>query len=421
RDYHFKALYKIYKELFKNLNGKENNLVIINQRRPVTYDLESIKILKKSNCKLISKNNLFKKNDWKEIKELRKEFSEKLLNIWDNENFKDIFKINDFEFWTIIKNDFKQVFTKRINEYIESVFFAKKIFSNINISCILSLYDIGETEKVFLKSKNENIDSFLLEHGFGLLFEDSKTFGTLASYDNFRDNIVVWSSQQKQFLISNYKIKPNKIFAIGSPRHDQLLKIKKSSTNKKFLQVLIAPTPITQIQGFDTSEIHEKFENTITKLCQIFERYENVKIIFKLHPSQSGHNNEIKQIIQKYSKKIPIYLLNSVSNLIQKSDAVITITPEGWAPSTIVLESMILGKPVMNIVLDEKIYEFEYIKQNAVIAIPYIKNLENEIQQILFDNKLREELIKNSKIFVKNFLNNHGSASKKLADILRSY
>lgn len=411
----------VYKELFKNLNGKENNLVIINQRRPVTYDLESIKILKKSNCKLISKNNLFKKNDWKEIKELRKEFSEKLLNIWDNENFKDIFKINDFEFWTIIKNDFKQVFTKRINEYIESVFFAKKIFSNINISCILSLYDIGETEKVFLKSKNENIDSFLLEHGFGLLFEDSKTFGTLASYDNFRDNIVVWSSQQKQFLISNYKIKPNKIFAIGSPRHDQLLKIKKSSTNKKFLQVLIAPTPITQIQGFDTSEIHEKFENTITKLCQIFERYENVKIIFKLHPSQSGHNNEIKQIIQKYSKKIPIYLLNSVSNLIQKSDAVITITPEGWAPSTIVLESMILGKPVMNIVLDEKIYEFEYIKQNAVIAIPYIKNLENEIQQILFDNKLREELIKNSKIFVKNFLNNHGSASKKLADILRSY
>ena len=82
---------------------------------------------------------------------------------------------------------------------------------------------------------------------------------------------------------------------------------------------------------------------------------------------------------------------------------------------------MILEKPVMNIVLDGKMYEFEYIKQNAVIAIPITSDLEKEIKQILFNKELRENLTINSRKFVKSFLNNQGVASKKLADVLRSY
>jgi len=411
----------VYKDLFENLNFKNTNLIIINQRRPVTYDLKSIKVLKKSNCKLISKKDLFEKKDLLEIKKMKQEFSQKLFNFWDNDNLNKIFTIGDFIFWPIIKNDLKEVFTRRIDEYVESVFFAKKVFSKINITSILSLYDIGETEKVFLESKNENIKSLLLEHGFSLFFNDSKTYASLRSYDNFKDSIVVWSNQQKQFLISNFKINPNKIFDIGSPRHDPLTKIKTKKSNKQNLQVLIAPTPIVSLQGLDTSDLHEKFEEVIIKLCKILENFDNVEISFKIHPSQQGHNNEIKQIIQKYSKKIPIYLLNPISELIQESDLIITITPEGWSPSTIILESMILKKPVMNIVLDEKMYEFEYIKKNAVIAIPHTADLQNEIKEILFNQELRKNLVENSKMFVKDFLKNPGSASKELADVIGKY
>jgi len=410
----------VYDELFKNLNNKDNNLIIINQRRPVTYDLKSIKVLKKSNCKLISKKDLFEKKDLEEIAKVKKEFSQKKINFWDDGSLNKIFKNDDLIFGSLIKNELKEVFSKRIDEYIESVFFAKKIFSKINISCILSLYDIGETEKVFLESKDKIVKSFLLEHGFGLFFDDTKTFASLASYDNFRDDIIVWSDFQKQFLISNYKINSDRIFALGSPRHDLLNKNKEIDKKVGNFQVLIAPTPITQLQGFDTSDIHEKYENVIIKLCKIFENYENVKIIFKMHPSQSGHNNELVKIIQKYSKKISIYLLNPVSELIQKSDLVITITPEGWAPSTIILESMILEKPVMNIVLDEKMYQFEYIKKNAIISVPFTMDLQNEIKQLLFDKELRKSLVKNSKIFIKEFLKNSGSASKEIGSLIRS-
>ena len=113
-------------------------------------------------------------------------------------------------------------------------------------------------------------------------------------------------------------------------------------------------------------------------------------------------------------------MLNPIAELIQSSQLVITITPEGWCPSTIILESMILNKPTMNIVLDEKFYEFEYIKQNAVIAVSDKSDLENDIKQILFDEAIRNGMMDRGKIFVKNFLKNYGNSSKKLAEVLRT-
>ena len=87
-----------------------------------------------------------------------------------------------------------------------------------------------------------------------------------------------------------------------------------------------------------------------------------MKIIVKLHPSQSIHNEIIKKVIKEFDKNIPIHLISPVTELINTSDAVVTITPEGWAPSTVILESLILKKPVMNIILDNNLYDFQYVQ-----------------------------------------------------------
>ena len=411
----------LYEELIRNLNNNENNVIIINRRRPVTLDRNSIKILKESNCKLISKNDLVKQDDKKKILKFQAEYLEKLAQIWShNEHFNEIFKINNIEFWSIIKHDLKRVYENRMSGYIEEVIFAKKLFKKINISCILSLYDIGETEKIFLNCKNDNVPSFLLEHGFSLFFNESKRFASESSYDTFKDKIVLWSNHQKEFLVSNFNIQPDRIYPIGSPRHDKLIKFEEKKKDKDTLSVLIAPTPITQLQGFDTTENHEKFEKLVQRLCKIFqEKYPNINLVFKIHPSQSEHNDEIKEIIEKYSNNSQIHYLTPVLDLIQSSDLVITITPEGWAPSTIILESMSLGKPTINIVLDQQFFPFEYINQNSILAISDDSNLENNIDKILFDDKFRKELSMNAKNFARNFLNNFGCASKELANTLK--
>ena len=80
---------------------------------------------------------------------------------------------------------------------------------------------------------------------------------------------------------------------------------------------------------------------------------------------------------------------------------------------------MILGIPIMNIILDEKFYEFEYVKQKAIITLADNADLELEIKQALFDKNVRNELVTNSASFVKGFLKNYGNSSKKIADVLK--
>jgi len=406
-----------YKNLIKHLKNEDYNIIIINRRRPVTLEKESINILKNSNCKMISEKDLFEKSDMDEILENSHKFSKRINEIWEHdEGFHKIFVIDNIVFWTIIKDELKDAFQRRIEEYVKLIFFTKRIFEKINVTRILSLYESGETEKAFLKNKNDKIETFLLEHGFTLLFNDSKKYGMLGSYDNFTDKIVVWSKIQKEFLISNYKIEQQKILPIGSPRHDDLIQREQSKKKNEKISVLIAPTPITQLQGCDITKIHERFEYVIKNLSKQLEN-ENVDIIFKIHPSQSEQNNEIIEMIQKYNKKPRIYLLNPVADFIESSDLIVTITPEGWAPSTIMLESMILGKPALNIILDEKIYDFEYIKMNAAIVSSF-DSFPNILSKLINDIEYRNVISTNGKVFSKKFLCNYGNSSEKLAKIL---
>ena len=96
----------------------------------------------------------------------------------------------------------------------------------------------------------------------------------------------------------------------------------------------------------------------------------------------------------------------------------ITITPEGWAPSTIMLESMILGKPALNIILDGRNYDFEYIKQNAAISVPY-DSIEKTVLRLITNSDFRKEISENARTFTKKFLSNYGNSSKMLANLLK--
>ena len=118
---------------------------------------------------------------------------------------------------------------------------------------------------------------------------------------------------------------------------------------------------------------------------------------------------------------IPTFLFQntkSINELIYNSKLVLIISPDGFDPSTVILESIILKKPVINLVLDNKFYDFSYERQNAVISISNENNLYEEIQKILNDSSFRNKIIENGKIFLNDYLSNHKNASKSLANEL---
>lgn len=254
----------------------------------------------------------------------------------------------------------------------------------------------------------------MIEHGFANYTPEIARYDILSMYALFQDMIAVWGEVQKQYILSQHKIDENRIIVSGSPRHDKFFEKSTKNNDRNIKYVLIAPRPIIDVALHKETNLFLKYEALLEKLLLILKKL-NVKPIIKLHPGLDFHNSDIKKIIRKFDPSIPIYQSGSIKNLLENVDAVINISPEGFDPSTVIMESIILEIPTMNVILDQQIYDFEFVKMNAVMNILNDTTLENDIHKIIFDNPFRQELILRGNRFLDSYLTNHGSASKFLA------
>ncbi len=319
----------------------------------------------------------------------------------------------------MIKDVIIRSYNEKIPNFIFSILVTKNLFTKMDIRCIVSLGETGETEKIFLEFNKNKIPSILLEHGFDETDDETKRYDKV--YVNFLDKIAVWGNIKKKYLVDEYNIDPTRILVSGSPRHDNYFESIKEKTQQEEIIVLLAPSPITEISGFVNTTMELKFEHTINQIFSILKQFRNITPIVKLHASQLPHNMKIKSIVKKIDSTIPVIQSTSIIEIINKSDIVIVISPENFGTSTILLESMILRKPTMNIFLDKDIPQVNHIKQKAVLTVSNDQDLEENIKKILFDKKFQREIKQNADNFIAKFLDFKGNASEEFAKILKSF
>lgn len=411
---------EIWDNLLNNLKNYDGNIILINRRRPAAWSRKSLNIIKKSNVKVLDFNHILTKNEYDQISTFVNAYLEKIKRYWnDNNVFSNSFYIENCNFWTVIENKILEILTEKLKEFIFLILVGNKLFQNMDIRCIVSLHELGETEKIFLECNHNKISSLVLDHGFVERVEETKRFDKLL-YVYFKDKIALWGNVRKDYLIKEYGISSEKILVTGSPRHDAYFDSRNKKKKSKEITVLLAPNPIGEFSGLASTNLEIKFENILDEIISILKEF-NVKIIIKLHQIQLKHNHDIKNIIRKIDKNIPIYVTSSVIETITKSDVVLVISSESFGTSTMLMESMILGKPTMNIILDKKIPQFSHVKDNAILTVSNNNQLKKNINKILFDKKFQQQLIKNADNFIEKFLQNRGNASKKCASILESF
>jgi len=413
---------QLFSKFFEAMKNFDGDIILINQRRSAIWNKSSLNTIRKSNSKVLKNDKILSKEKKQEIQSLTNKFSHKINELFENSTFfNSLFKIEDVSFWDEIKDTMKNTFSNRLIQYITTIYCAKIIFETTDVKCIVSLNETGETEKSILEFNKNKSPSILLEHGFVERIKKTHRFDVLSDYINFKDKISVWGPIKKEFLIDEYSVDEKKIIVSGSPRHDNYFKSRLERKNNKMLTLLLAPAPLSDIYGSSNTILKLRFNKIIKNILSIVEKLENVKIIVKLHPIQLKHNDGIKSLFQTLNNKIPIYLWTPVIDTINKADIVLVITPDIPGTSTMLLESMILGKPTMNIFFDDKIPEFNHIQKNTTFSILDHFDLENKLQKFLFDKEFQNELIKNADNFVSEYMSNRGNASEKLASILKSY
>ena len=408
-----------YKDLLVNLRKLDKDIILINRRRSAIWNLDSIKTLRNSKCKILNMNNMLDSVSKNKIELITREYLQKLDDLFSKEDiFLNLFLCEGYSFWPSIKDALITAYQNRVSEHILFLLSAKKLFEKVDISCIISLNVIGETEKIILAANKNRSTSIMMEHGFANYNHDLTRFDVLSNYSLFPDKIAVWGDIQKKYLIEHRKFVENKILVVGSPRHDVFFnrKTKLIRNNQKI--VLLTIVPITETTGQGDTNLHIKFELFVNELCRIIKNISGIKLIVKLHPGQTDHNSEIIELFKSIDSDIPVYQLTPILDLIERCDIMININPESCDASTVIMEGLIMKKPIITAFLDNLYHEIEFVKDNATISVSDHTNLEKIIRDILFNEDTQNRLLKNSEAHMKKYLANHGIASKRFSEML---
>ena len=401
---------KLYEDFLKSFPSSDKNIIILNQRKPAVWNFETLKIIKNSICKVLSikdfENKITKdKNQLEQIK-----LNKKLKQILDGNSLDHIFFHNQESFWSIIKDDFSKLIINRFSESVERLILINEMFDKMNIKSVLDWAHTGMEEKeVSFVANKKGISIFCLQHGIMTLnpkFEKYHQIMPVLPSNNSK--MLVWGKIMQDYLL-DHEIDSRQITIVGSPRHDRFF-IKKMVSNDN--TILIASNLFfhANFDGNDTRAI-ERFESFLKKTLEYIKKNSNKKPIIKLHATEYF---DVSSIVKKIDPSIPIYQHQDILELLESCDVLISLNY-----STILLDALILNKPTL-VFLPEKqnFEEEEIIKQNAVLSVSSISELEIKMKQILFDEDIRNDLIKNGKLFIEKYFSYQGNSCEVLTRIL---
>ena len=412
-----------YPKLLQFLKSSKHNVVLLNRRKSTMYNFNSIQEMKNSNSKIINFKKLLSSNEKSKIHSIQKQLCENLKNFWEKNDFTNFFSYCGHSYWICIKNFLIEQYEIDTHEFVKIFFESKLLFEKFNVKCILYQYESAIAENTLLSLRNQT-PSLLLRHGFSSYTK--KTNDLRWRYDTFRfihlncDEILVWGNLDYDYY-SSYLHNSKKLKIVGSPRHEMFFE-KIIQNNNKSKTILITTPPITEWSGLLDINVALRYEKILTNLINDIKKIPNVKIIGKLHPGWGWKFNDILiKIFKEIDPSIPVFSIKSIKQLISDSHLVVNITPEDNEPSTVMLEGLIMKKPVIEVSLDERNQNMEYDELHPIISLSYKSNVEHYILKVLNDPIFRKKISLKTNEFLTHYISNQKSVSEFLANYLKSF
>ncbi len=403
----------LYGSLLNELSKMDANIILLNERRPAVWNIQSLKAIKLSKSKVLVLKDLLNQKLHSVILEKQKTLRSNIEKFHSNRALEEFFSVYGYSFWDAIQNNFINTCLRRLEEAIERLELAKVLFKKINVNCILILYDNAAEEKTIIHvAKQHDVPGIVLQHGVYVQNKHmERLLPLLPIITPTNVKHALWGNEMKN-CFHQFGVSDNDVILTGSSRHDELFQMKNKCKNKG--QILLASSILTDIfySGMKT-DAFIKFENILQDICKISINVPNKKLIVKLHPGQ--HTSfDVKPIIHSIDASIPIYKTGNISNLMKDCDVLICI-----GPSTVLLEAMILGKPTITFGIDPQwFYEDKIFKSGATLLVKSSQELEDALNKVLSDDAYRNNLVKKGEEFVNDYLVNQGTASEFIRKLL---
>ena len=409
-----------YEEMIRTLSKSKKQVVVLNRRRSAIWNKNSIGILKSNNVKILDPEKFFDLHTDPEFALEHKRLNENLHELWKSKELFSIFSMKEISFWPLIKDRLKKIYDYRLDDYLKFIFQSRNFLTQLNIKKIICLGESGETENVLLQSVENDVDSILLQHSFlrynpelkklQWKYEDQNMLGLTCK------KFFLWGNSDLNYFLENSKIQKDQLIISGSPRHDQFLQIKSSTNSHTIKNILVALSPISERSGLGDTNLIIKYNYFLEKILKILNEFNDLKITVKLHPGENPHNSILIDFLKNQSN-ITVFQIKNPNELIKKSDLMINISPELYDSSTIMLEGLLLRKPVIQLLLDDELSKVEPLK-SPIIQISEIEHFEQVISKIINDEIYRKEIIEQISNKLNDYLSFQGNSSAKFLEII---
>ena len=406
----------IYHTLLEEINESGFEPILINFRKSPIYNFDAIKSLSKSKSTVMIPKYWLTKDQLNEFKKNKIFFLTKINNIIKNKIIFLYFKYDEINFSSFLQKKLNQLLIQRYDEYLMEILVTESIQSRNDVQSILTLNLSGENEKVFSKVVQKH-PIILLQHAFANYTSSTSYFDVLEDFDLIKNKIAIWGDVVKNYLVNVKKIDENKILVTGSPKYDFYNSKIKTKTKKKIILVTLRPI-INHMEGLRI-ELFDRYDETIQKIIQISKNNPHVEIIFKLHPQQNTSNIIIKNMIQT-NEKIKFFQHESIKKLLENCDLHVNIATDNFDASSVIVEAMLLKRPTLNIQLQNNLFEFEFIVDNAIKTINYNADIYKEILYLLNENNSLQ-LIKNSQKHLTRYMKHRNDASHTLINAITKF
>ena len=404
------------KNFFKELPNHSLNLVKYDTIAPPFWNYLTFSLIKKSGC-FIENNDTLPKSKNSLILDLDNFTSQKLQILLENEQFfNTFFSLDDLSFWSIIKNDFLKMFIHNYKNAIQNISKIKSLFKKYSFSSVVLASECGHLDLIILHlSKQFGVKTSILQHA--LYYDDlqNQNYYNFKSdqfqrvYTKYSDNFLVWG-KLTQIDSENHGLSKEKIVSIGCPFFDTLIDDSNTLQIPEKKYVLLATTPKTLKNQTKESSIkfQIEYDDMIKYISKITTKIHK-NLLIKVH---HGSISNEKKIVNKINSNIVVETTGSFYEYAKKCDVLICIDM-----STAILEAMILKKPVILVLLNDK-SSYPEIFQNNYLTITTLSNLENILTKLFSDDLYKKTLVKNGEKFLDYYLDNIGSSTKKFLNFL---
>jgi len=331
--------------------------------------------------------------------------NKKLIYIWSrlktNQAFKNSTKFEQIDLFNICKITFQGYFLDNFGSFIgaaRNIEISKIILKKYLIDASICIDENGSSRFLVFASNKTGVPSIGLQHGiihpYHVSYHYSKS--DFDSYGGgldciFADRTAVFGSHFKK-LLSEYGNYPASSIAVtGQPRTDIIFENEKKYS-KKLLCKKLGINPQKSIIVFASGPLKNVAEmpTALSAIVNSIKKLENVQFVIKLHPNDNWefYSNEMK----KLNFKCVITKTTDLYNLLFSSSLVISVN------STVILDALLLKKPVIQLNLLESYDVFSNLKNRAFIQVRKKEELVKEIKKIL-NNKRKIFFKKSSELF----------------------